>query len=56
MPRFILPMLMWLTCLPAMADPARALQLLNYESPHHQPLEQAMLGLDRDLLDALQPE
>lgn len=38
MPRFILPMLMWLTCLPAMADPARALQLLNYESPHHQPL------------------
>ena len=38
MPRFILPMLMWLTCLPAMADPARALQLLNYESPHHQQL------------------
>ncbi|BCQ61472.1 hypothetical protein PBOI14_32220 [Pseudomonas sp. Boi14] len=38
MPRFILPMLMWLTCLPAMADPAPSLQLLNYESPHHQPL------------------
>jgi len=38
MPRFILPMLMWLIGLPALADTAQPLQLLNYESPHHHEL------------------
>ncbi|QEN47617.1 transporter substrate-binding domain-containing protein [Pseudomonas protegens] len=38
MPRFILPMLIWLIGLPALADTAQPLQLLNYESPHHHEL------------------
>ncbi|ROL76233.1 histidine kinase [Pseudomonas protegens] len=38
MPRFLLPTLIWLACLPAQGDTATPLQLLNYESPHQHEL------------------
>lgn len=39
MPRFLLlPVLIWLACLPALGDTAIPLQLLNYETPHNHEL------------------
>ncbi|MGC5700894.1 transporter substrate-binding domain-containing protein [Pseudomonas sp. NFXW11] len=38
MPRFLLPVLIWLACFPAFGDNPVPLQLLNYETPHHHEL------------------